>query len=475
MSTLRLDVMNDTEVERFHRATLDVLEKVGLKITHDHARQALQRHGAKVDDAGERVYLPADMVEEFRTQAPSSYEIADMSGARLTVGSDQRLYGALVIDPFIIDYQQGARPPVLEDVRRHTILGDSLDRVHIMHRMEQPVVDVPGPQSYLKTLEVFLTHTSKHIHIMPTNMQDCRRWMELATVILDAAGLDAHTTPLLTVGMAVTSPLQIHGPNVDIMQEAIQHGYPIYPTICPMAGTTSPYSVAGTALLCNAEALAVVVLTQVLKPGYPVLYAAGPSVTDLKNGTDLYYHIAKMHLKLIGGRMAGFYNLPLSGEASGTMTSRYDPQNGAEGICNLLASFAQGQHIIQGLGSMHNANGMSAEQIVIQCALVDMAEYFARGVDFSDYKLAVDTIGRVGPGGNYLTDDMTLDLLRSKEFASPDLFDMTGGHDPNSPGMVEKAHDRVQEILSSYKPTVPHKIQDAIVRHLAQQESNISA
>ena len=104
--------------------------------------------------------------------------------------------------------------------------------------------------------------------------------------------------------------------------------------------------------------------------------------------------------------MGKYYNLPISGEAGGTLTHRPDVQNGAESMSYLLSSFAGGQNIIGGIGSMYNANGMSAEQIIMQCGLADMAEYLARGIDMSDYKLAFDSIAEVGPGGNYITDKL---------------------------------------------------------------------
>ena len=146
-----------------------------------------------------------------------------------------------------------------------------------------------------------------------------------------------------------------------------------------------------------------------------MFYSVGPSVTDMKSGRDLYYRAEKMLFKLVGVQMGRHYRLPIAGEAGGTLTYRPDVQNGAESMLYLLAALG-GQNIVGGLGSLHNANGMSAEQILMQCGLVDMAEYLHRGVDLSDQKLALDSIAAVGPGGNFLTDPLTLELLRSDEF-----------------------------------------------------------
>ena len=161
----------------------------------------------------------------------------------------------------------------------------------------------------------------------------------------------------------------------------------------------------------------------------------------MKSGHDLYYRAEKMLFKTVGVQMGKYYNLPISGEAGGTLTYRADVQNGAESMAYLLAAMS-GQNEIGGLGSLHNANGMSAEQIVMQCGLVDMAEFVTRGVNVSDYKLALDSIARVGPGGNFLTDSLTIEQLRSDEFFQSPYVDLTGGYTQEAPGMAEIGLER---------------------------------
>ena len=214
--------------------------------------------------------------------------------------------------------------------------------------------------------------------------------------------------------------------------------------------------------MANIEALLPTLLTQVYKPGHPAVYGVGPSVTDMRSGHDLYYRAEKMLFKTIACQMGRYYNLPLAGEAGGTLTHRADVQNGAEGMAYLLAAVAGGQHLVSGLGSLHNANGMSPEQIVMQCGMADMAEYLARGVDMSDRKLAVDSIDSVGPGGNFLTDQLTIDLLRGDEFFDSPQFDMTGGYGNDAPSMLDKAHEEVENRIAHHQSTVADTVREAV-------------
>ena len=464
MSELILRALSDAEVEKLHEKTLELFESVGVFIGHEETLKLLKKAGARVEETSGRVRFPGAMARELLAMAPPVAKETGLNGRVLNVGGRNRYYLSLILDPFIVDYHDGLRRPMLEDVRRHTIIGESLGRVNSMMRMQFPVSDIPDPDCYYKTMEVFLCHTSKHTAIYPTSEENCRDWMDAMGVIAEAAGLDVEKTPLLSVAMAVTSPLQMHGPNVEIMKMAISRCYPIISTVCPMAGTTAPYSIAGTVLIANAEALLPVLIAQCYKPGHPVFYSVGPSVTDMKSGHDLYYRAEKMLFKLVGVQMGKFYNLPVAGEAGGTLTHRADVQNGAESMAYLLAAMS-GQNVIGGLGSLHNANGMSAEQIVMQCGLVDMAEFLSRGVDASDYKLALDSIARVGPGGNFLTDSLTIEQLRSEEFFRSPYVDLTGGYAPETPGMYEIAHQEVERLVSQHRPAVPKRVQEAIRSH----------
>ncbi len=469
MGALSLRTLSESEVEVLHQKSLSVLSETGVKIFHAETLRRLARSGAKVNEATSLVRFPPELVTELLSLASPVALETGLNGKLLEAGGSNRYFVSLILDPFVIPYGGEPRSPVLEDVRRHTIIGESLGRINSLMRMQQPVSDVPAPDCYLKTMEVFLTHTTKHIPVYPTSPANLREWFDAIDVMGEAAGIDTVMTPLLSVAMAVTSPLQVTGPNIDLMLMTMERSYPVIPTVCPMAGTTSPYSIAGTALLANVESLLPVLITQLYKPGHPVFYGVGPSITDMKSGHDLYYRAEKFFFKTLGCEMGRYYKLPISGEAGGSLTYRPDAQNGAESVLYLLSSFASGQNIIGGLGSLHNANGMSAEQIIMQCGLADMAEYLSRGIDLSEEKLGLASIRDTGPGGNFLTDELTLAGLRGNEFFDSPYLDLSGGYEGRAQGMYEIAHEEAERLVSAYKPTVPEKVSTALREYMKKR------
>ena len=462
MSNMSLKILNQSEIEALHQKTLDVFQNIGVKIASSAIRTRLNQAGAKVDDGTERVCFPGKMVEELIKMAPSSVVMQELNGKRHEVSSENPFYGAIVLDPFISDYHDGPRSPVLEDVRKHTIIAQHLNRVGGAMRMQQSVTDIPAPQCYDKTMEVFLFNHNKHIHIMPTDMDNCRVWLDLFDILRDEYHWN-DGDPIASVASAVTSPLQLDEINSDLIEIAVMRGFPLYSTVCPMAGATSPYSLTGTALIANVETLLVILVAQVLKPGHPCFhYAGASSVMDMRSGHDLYYKAEKAKFKLLACQLGKFYDIPVAGETGGSLTYRHDMQNGAESMSLILSAMLAGQASFGGFGSLGNANGMSAEQMIIQDALVSMGEYYKRGVDLKNLDRDYESIKQVGVGGNYMMDDLTLENLGGNEFFESDIFDLTGLYKEKTASIYEKAHQKVNEIVNNHRPVLSEKTQEKI-------------
>ncbi|MBN1944008.1 MAG: trimethylamine methyltransferase family protein, partial [Phycisphaerae bacterium] len=283
MSNLSLQLLNKDDILAMHRQTLWVFENVGCRVGSKEIRSVLRKAGANVDDATETVRFPAKMVEELISLAPDTVTHQELSGRVHRSNTRNRIYGAILLDPNVVDYHDGRRAPVLEDVRRHTILAQSLPHVSILMRMQQSISDIPGPDGYLATMETYISHHNKHLHLMPTDMDNCNLWLELIDMLRDHYGWE-DKAPVATIAVAVTSPLQLHDINCRLLQTAVNRGFPFTTTVCPMAGATSPYTVAGTALLANVDALLPVLIAQVLKPGHPCYYTIAPSVMDMRSG-----------------------------------------------------------------------------------------------------------------------------------------------------------------------------------------------
>jgi trimethylamine--corrinoid protein Co-methyltransferase len=380
---------------------------------------------------------------------------------------------AIVTDPWIVDYETGEpRRPRLDDLRRHTAIVQALPMVVATSLMDFPLADVPEPISSLRAMEEWALGHDKHIYNMATDMVRYRHYLELADILFD--GRDPGGTAM-TVAVGSLSPLACSDLNADFLLDACSRGFPIVPTVCPIAGMTSPYSVAGTLLQGNVEVIGIAALTQAVRRGHPYLYASGLSVGHMRSTHDMYYTLDKVLWKTAAVQLARAYRMPVAAECGGSMTHRYDQQNGAEGILFMLGALSSGAHLLAGIGSTYNAIGMSAEMMLIHTAWLASAQYLRRGIRTDDLRLGVENIERAGPGGNFLMDDLTLHFLRSDEFFSHELLDYTGGSEAQAPSLLARAHHRVEQIAADARSPHSEAVQERIRRYFADEYHKLGA
>ncbi len=460
---MKIKVLNSNQIEKIRHYTEKIIAEVGVKTEHITLLKLAEKAGAVVDKAEQTIRIPAELLRELLSTVPENYMIRGIDKKEYQIGGNEQYISAIVTDPWIIDYlTQAPRRPTLEDVRRNTILSQINARVAQISRMDYPVTDYPDPGSSLKALEIHLLNHSKHYSVYAASLESLNQWMVIANIL--SQGSDIKNSGLMTLAVAVISPLRLSGLNCQIMMEAAARNFTVIPTICPMAGTTSPYSKDSTLLQGNVENIFLAALTQMINPGNPFLYAFGPSVSDMRTGHDLYYTIDKVLWKIASTELAKSYSLPVSAECGGTLSHRYDMQSGAESMLFMLSACNPGADLLAGLGSCYNANGLSSEMIVIQSEWLNAVKYLGKGINMEYLDEGMKSLKSQKHGGNFLTDELTLDLLESDEFYKSDLPDMSGGYEISN-SLLENAHNKVEELTTGFVSPVPGKIQEDLERY----------
>jgi len=467
--------LSATQVELTQEKTEEILERTGLGVTHSVLQARCREAGARVDEAEGRVRFPRPVLQELLAAVPATYTIAGAGGIRHVVGDDAASTAclAIVTDPWIIDYATGEpRRPRLDDLRRHTAIAQALPTVVATSLMDFPVADVPEPTSSLRAMEEWALGQDKHFYNIATDMVRYRHYLALAEILFDGR---APGGAEMTVAVGSLSPLACSNLNAEFLLDACSRGFPVVPTVCPIAGMTSPYTLAGTLLQGNVEVVGMAALTQAVRRGNPYLYAFGPSVGHMRSTHDMYYTLDKVLWKVASVQLGRAYGMPVAAECGGSMTYRYDQQNGAEGILFMLAALGSGAHLLAGIGSTHNAIGMSAEMMLIHTTWLASSQYLRHGIRTDALRLGVENIEGAGPGGNFLMDDLTLRFLRSDEFFSHELLDYTGGSEPNSLSLLARAHQRVEQIAASARSPHSEAVQERIRRYFAEEYRKLGA
>jgi trimethylamine--corrinoid protein Co-methyltransferase len=443
-----------------------VLEKAGVRVEEDALREQLKARGASVDNGEERVCIPRGLVAECLETVHRAPILRRVNGKTLQHRAGDRYYHSLVTDPYIIDYREGIRRPRLEDIARHTRLGDALPLVDAIHLMDDTIPDLDPHTSELKCLEAFVSNTTTAYHCAPGSLQGTRYWIEIAQIM---AGGSLKENPILAAYVPTVSPLVLTALNVRQLRMFLSHGVLCNVGPCGIAGATAPYPVAGIVVQSWAEFLAMVVAAQVIEPGAPVVGGGGGAHhLDMQSGESIYSGISKALASAAMNELCAGQDLPVATGNLSTLCSNYGVQNGLESALGAFATFFGRANNYGSFGSLANACGMSAVQIVLHHDLIEMLERFRRGIDTSEEKLAVESILATGPRGDFLMDPLTLKYLRSDEhFFAPCFEQCAGTQDQKT--MAERAHERAEELIASHQPAVPEDRLEEVHRYVERE------
>ncbi len=406
-------LLTQEQVERVHEASLEILEEVGLKVRFAPARELFKRHGCIVEE--ERVKFPREIVEKYRKMYPPSFTFyARDPKFDKTIPKDSPVIVTASSAPDIID-------PVTGQERRAT----SSDIAQIAHLInELPAYDVfsistladdaPPDQFTISRLYPALKYCLKPIRLTTTNMKDTQSVMKMVyTVAGGEAAYKEH--PFLTHHYCpVVSPLTMDHLSTENVMFFVKEGLPVYPTIVPNAGLTSPMSMAGTIAQGNAEFLAAATLMQMCREGTPLIYATLGTVADMRSGAYTSGGIECGMLHMAFAQMARFYNVPCGGYIGLTNSKVNDAQAGYETGMSAIAGLLAGMDMFNIGGLIDALKTFDFAKAVIDDEIAQMMKRLKRGISFSEDDLALNLIREIGPGGSFITAKHTISRMKTE-------------------------------------------------------------
>jgi len=409
------ELLTTQQIEQIHEASLEILQEVGLKVRFKPARELFEKHGCITSAESEIVKLPREVVEKYRRMAPPSFTFH---------GRDPKFDRTIPRDSPVIVTASSA-PDIIDPVTGHERRAESGDIARIAHLInELPGYDMfsistladdaPKDQFTISRLYPALKYCLKPIRATTTDHKDTLAMMEMAYIV--AGGREAYKEhPFLTHHYCPTvSPLSMDNLSTENVMYFAGEGLPVYPTIVPNAGLTSPMSMAGTLVQGNAEYLATVALTQMVKEGTPTIYATLATVADMRSGAYTSGAIECGMLHMAFAQLARFYNVPCGGYIGLTNSKLNDAQSGYETGMSGMGGVLGGMDMFNIGGLIDALKTFDFAKAVIDDEVAQMMKRVKRGISFNDGDLAVDLIKEVGPGGSFIVAKHTISRMKTE-------------------------------------------------------------
>lgn len=457
-------LLTQEHVEQVHDASLEILEEVGLKVRHEPARELFKQHGCIVED--ERVKFPRAVVEKFRAMYPSSFTFygRDPKFDR-TIPQDSPVIVTASSAPDIIDPVTGAeRRATSSDIAQIAHLVNELPGYDVFS-ISTLADDAPAGQFTISRLYPALRYCLKPIRVTTTDMKDTKSIMDM--VYLVAGGEQAYKEhPFLTHHYCpVVSPLTMDVLSTENVIFFAKEGLPVYPTIVPNAGLTSPMSMAGTIAQGNAEFLAAATLMQMCREGTPLIYATLGTVADMRTGAYASGGIECGMLHMAYAQMAHFYNVPCGGYVGLTNSKVNDAQAGYETGMSGVAGLLAGMDMFNIGGLIDALKTFDFAKAVIDDEMAVMMKRVKRGISFSEDDIAVNLIKEIGPGGSFITPKHTTSRMKTEAILTKmaDRDARTAWEKKGSPDIHARAMNRAKEIMTkNTDPFIPSELDEKL-------------
>lgn len=461
--------LTKSDEKQIHQTILDVLENIGMGDPIPIVKECALKRGCSINEDG-RLCFPRSLVEDVISSTPKNIQLMgrdpkhdmELGGTRVhTYGGGEAVN---MLDVGASTY----RPSTLLDIYDAARLTDQMVNIHAFSRLVVATEIEDQLSCDINSAYVSAAGTNKHLQLTFAEASHVQPTLEMLYMI--AGGKEKyHERPFANGGgCPVISPLRYGRDNSEVCVESIKLGAPIWVIVAPQAGATAPAALAGAVVQSVAEALAGLLMIDVVKPGFPVVLGPWPFVSDLRSGSFTGGSGEEAVVSAAAAQMVNFYDLPSSVGAGMTDSKLPDYQAGYEkALAIALAAQSGCNNVSESSGMLGSLMALSLESLVIDNDLLGAVLRTVRGIEVNEETLSYKVIEEVVRGeGHYLRNPQTLDLMRSG-YEYPALADRQTVEEwqaAGSPDIRQQAGKRVKSILSSHYPQYIDPATDAKIR-----------
>lgn len=468
-------VVSEDELEAIHDTSLTILEEMGMDFMHPQARAILKKAGAEVREGSERVRFDRHLILQAIQTCPSEFTLHARNPERnVQIGGKHLAFAQVASPPNCSDLLDGRRAGNQADFRNMVRLAQRYDIVHCTGGYPVEPVDIHASIRHLDCLSDLAKLTDKPFHAYSLGQERNRDGLEIARIARGITAEQMEREPSLFSIINSSSPLRLDTPMLQGIMEMSSRNQIIMLTPFTLAGAMAPVTIAGALAQQNAEALAGIAFTQMVRPGAPVVYGGFTSNVDMKTGAPAFGTPEYMKAVLAGGQLCRKYGIPYR-TSNVCAANTVDAQAAYEAVFSLWAlTQAGGNFIMHAAGWMEGGLTCSFEKFILDCDLLQMVAEFLTPLDVSPAGLGLDAVREVGPGGHYFGTAHTLERFETAFYAPliSDWRNFETWQEAGSPTAYQKAHAVWQKELAAYeRPPMDPAIEEELDAFVARRKS----
>ncbi|MEZ5534845.1 MAG: trimethylamine methyltransferase family protein [Thiolinea sp.] len=468
--------MNEEQVQLIDDASMAILEEVGVVFRDEIALDDWKQAGARVE--GERVYFDRAHIRELIATIPAEITYhARNPGNNVVVGGNQSIFVPMTGAPFVADLDNKRRLPTLEDLANFHKLAHMSPALHSSaHHIVEPM-DHKISHRHLRITYSSMKYSDKTFMGMTTSGKNAEDVLDMCAILFGEDFLEKHA--VVTGNCNGNSPLVWDETMLSAMRAFNRRNQPVLCSPFVLGGANTPASTAAAVAQLNAEALAALAYTQIVRKGCPAIYGHYLSTVSMKSGSPMAGTPEISLMNFMIGQMARFYNVPWRTSNTLGGSKLFDAQAGYESATTLAAVIHAGANYIWHSAGWNEA-GMhcSMAKFVVDAEQCAATYRMAEGIKWDDFDEAMAAVRDIGPGGHYLGHAHTLAKFESA-FFMPQLFDNNSIEQWTAEGSldtVSRALAYARKLLNEYEePKLDEAVDEALQEYISRRETEIPA
>jgi trimethylamine--corrinoid protein Co-methyltransferase len=226
-----------------------------------------------------------------------------------------------------------------------------------------------------------------------------------------------------------------------------------------------------------AETFLGLVLSNLKKPGMPLIMGGVQTIMDMMTSTYSYGAPELSLASAASTDISKWLGLPMFSTGGCSDSKAVDEQAAIEATLSLYTAMLSGASLIHDVGYLDSGLNGSLEMLVLCDEIIEMVKHIGRGVQVDQDHLALEVIDRVGPGGQFLSEDHTLEHYR-KSFWFPKLMDRSNYENWVAGGrktLNERVREKVNHILQTHQATpIDEKVMKEIKKIIKKADQKAS-
>lgn len=455
------NVFSEDRLEAVHQTALRVIDELGMRVLNPEAFERFKSAGAAIHSGTQTVHIDAELVKQSLATAPTEFKLCGATPEdNVVLGGNNISFVSVGGPAHITDIDRGKRSGTLEDTRNIIKLSQHFDVIHLQSPNVEPQ-DIPLPIRHLHTTESQLTLSGKPFFIFSRGTQQVQDAFSMTRIVRGLSEEQFQANPWCYTVINTNSPRQLDVPMCQGIMDFAKAGQMSVITPFTLAGAMAPITMSGALVLQHAEALVGVVLSQIVRPGAPVVYGSFTSNVDMKSGAPAFGTPEHVQAAFGAGQLARHIGLPWRGSAA-TASNTADEQSVYEYLMSTWGNVLGGVNmVLHAAGWLEGGLTASMEKYILD---IEMLQTFAEmfiPLSSDDDALAFESIASVDPGGHFFGCDHTMARYQTA-FYEPLVSDWSNfgrWQENGSKTATQRANGIWKKILDDFEaPTIGSEI-----------------